>query len=105
MAHNETMTHERRTFTLRQLFAFTALIGATLMITVPLYRAYSSLITEAQESSLQYGMSKERVLEILGEPDFSQGDRWGYKCNHPTLFSDPLAVGFDSAGRVNWISR
>jgi outer membrane protein assembly factor BamE (lipoprotein component of BamABCDE complex) len=70
---------------------------------------YSTLITEAQENQLRHGMTQEEVLEILGPPHFKTSSDpeyfWAYKCNYPSVFSDPMGIQFDENKRVKSITR
>jgi outer membrane protein assembly factor BamE (lipoprotein component of BamABCDE complex) len=70
---------------------------------------YSTRISKAQVQQLRYDMTRQEVIDVLGEPHQlvtgdPEGD-WYYWCDYPTLLSDPLYIGFDPDGRVNWVSR
>lgn len=97
---------ENRTYSLRQLLGIIAVISLVLAIAVPYHRWRSWLVTGYEGNQLRKGMTQEQVTAICGPPHEQDGlDDWVYWCDYPSFFSDPLSVGFDAQGRVNWISR
>ena len=92
---------------LRQLGIFFA-IGLSVIGLLVAYEC-STRISKPQVQQLRFGMTRQEVIEILGKPhqlvtNDPDGD-WYYRCNFPSLTSDPLYIGFDEDGRVNWVSR
>lgn len=97
---------EKQTYSLRRLLGFIAVVSLVLAIAVAYHRWRSWLVTEYERHQLRKGMTKEQVIAICGAPHVQDGpDEWVYSCDYPSFFSDPLSVGFDTQGLVNWISR
>ncbi|QDT53960.1 hypothetical protein Pan44_19870 [Caulifigura coniformis] len=75
------------------------------------YRESCRRVSSDAASLINDGMSQAEVIAVLGEPHWKdrEGD-WYYSRYEPLFFlrvgfgNDPLHVGFDNNGRVNWIS-
>ena len=95
---------------------YAILIGINMLIWVPilsfalLVAASLALEPEDRISSeeigrLKHGMTREEVVEICGVPSRQTDDRLIYYCAYPDWFSDPVCIGFDEDGRMNWFSQ
>lgn len=97
-----------RVRTLSILFLMTAMPVTIGFCAKGLFFWGCDVVTEVEGQQIHDRMTKAEVLAILGPPHFGvsiDSDDWEYRCDYPGWISDPLNIGFDAEGRVNWISR
>lgn len=83
-------------------FSFVIICGpVVLILTVEGCCGISALMSRGQHVwKVEPGMSQEQVRELVGDPDFIDGDKsWGYHhgCH------DPRYVDFDDSGQVSGV--
>ena len=101
--------HSERSSVHRYILTAVFCLGAMLLALLAIAAAFDNRITQQQAHQIAEGMTKSEVVAILGEPHGRHNpdpeNQWYYYCNFPTFHSDPLHVGFDDSGNVNWVSR
>ena len=92
------------------------LLGVSFVVAVPIliYVAYVAIamasapgdrISSEQIRQLSDGMTRDEVLAIMEKPNSRSENRLIYLCEYPDWLSDPVCIGFDENGRMNWFSQ